>query len=166
MIVSLIAAIDERGGIGLDGDLPWHLSSDLKRFKILTMGHHLIMGRKTYESIGRPLPGRRMIVVTRNPDYLAEGCFVVHSIEEAVEVARQNGENEAFVIGGGDIFQQMLPTAERIYLTSVHACTEADVFFPDLKPDEWLVKASNFVQAGPKDDFDHTYKLLVRVDKD
>ncbi|MGW8250106.1 MAG: dihydrofolate reductase [Anaerolineales bacterium] len=164
MIVSIIAAVDERGGIGVQGGLPWHLSSDLKRFKKLTMGHHLIMGRKTYQSIGRPLPGRRMIVVTRNPDYSAQGCRIAHSLDEALEYSRLNGESEVFIIGGGEIFRQALQSADRIYLTRVHAVTEADTFFPDLDQDGWRVQTSSDVPAGPKDDYDHTFKLLVRAD--
>lgn len=164
MIISLIVAMDRQRGIGLEGGLPWHLSSDLKRFKTLTMGHHLIMGRKTYESIGKPLPGRTMIVISRNPDYTAEGCIVVPSLEEALVRARLEGQEEVFVIGGGEIFQQILPMADRIYLTEVHAITEADVFFPDFSLDGWQVLESSFVPSGPKDDFDSTYKLLERVD--
>src|SRR5262252_4069736 len=100
MIVSLIVAMDEAGGIGKDGGLPWRLPSDLKRFKEITMGHHIIAGRKTYESIGKPLPGRQTIVVTRNPDYEAEGSSVVHSLAQAIELARSRGETEAIIIGG------------------------------------------------------------------
>lgn len=166
MIISLIAALDERGAIGLQGGLPWHLSSDLIRFKNLTMNHHLVMGRKTYQSIGRALPGRMMVVVSRNQDFHAEGCRVEHSLDEALEYARQNGETEVFIIGGGDIFQQSLPFADRIYLTRVHAVTEADTFFPDLNLDEWRVQSSSFVPAGPKDDYAHTFQLLVRASLD
>ncbi len=107
--------MDEIGGIGKDNGLPWHLSSDLKRFKQLTMGHHLIMGRKTYETIGKPLPGRITIVITRNLQYQAEGCLVAPSLEKALDLARGNGETETFIAGGGEIFAIALPLADRIY---------------------------------------------------
>ena len=102
-------------------------------------------------------------MVSRNADFYAEGCLVAHSLDGALEIARRNGEDELFVIGGGEIFHQALPLADRIYLTQVNATTEADVFFPILNQDEWHVQESLRVPAGPKDDFDHTYQVLVRV---
>src|SRR5258705_13468136 len=98
--------MDEQGGIGLKGKLPWRLSSDMKRFRELTMGHHIIVGRKTFESIGKALPGRHTIIVTRNPQFRAEGCFVVRSLEEALDLARARGESEAFVCGGAQIYAE------------------------------------------------------------
>jgi dihydrofolate reductase len=166
LIVSLIAAMDEKRGIGLRGSLPWHLSSDLKRFKSLTTGHHIVMGRKTYQSIGRPLPGRTTVIVSRNKEYAADGCLVAHSLEEALDVARRNGEDEAFVIGGGEIFDQALPFACRLYLTTVHVITGADVFFPELRLEDWQGGTPQFVPAGPKDDFDHTFTVLTRIKRD
>ena len=160
MIVSLIFAMDERRGIGIDGHLGWHLSADLKRFKSITMGHHLIMGRKTYDSIGRPLPGRTMIVVTRDREFQAEGCLMAHSLEEALEMARQAGESEAFIIGGGEIFAQALGLAERMYLTQVHAVTEADVFFPAFEEEEWVELQSEEHEADARNDHPTTFKLL------
>ena len=139
MIVSLIVAMDERGGIGLRNRVPWHLPTDLKRFKALTMGHHLIVGRKTYESIGRALPGRTMIIVTRSKDYRAEACWVVSSLPEALRLAEERGETEAFIGGGGSIYAQALPVADRIYLTRVHVVVEADVVFPVWEEDGWRV---------------------------
>ena len=158
MIISLIVAMDENRGIGLKGGLPWHLSTDLKRFKSLTMGHHVLMGRKTYESIGRPLPGRQMLVVTRNPDYRAEGCQVIRSIEEGLDVARYQGESELFIIGGREIFEQALPYAMRIYLTQVLAVVDVDTFFPEINLDDWWVVDSSYIPAGEKDDFPTTFK--------
>lgn len=139
MRISLIVAMDERRGIGYRGQLPWHLPADLRRFKSLTMGHSLVMGRKTYESIGRSLPGRTMIVLTRDRDYNAPGCLLAHSLEEALEIARQSGDDEVFVIGGGEVFEQALPLADRIYLTRVHAVFEADTYFPEYNPGGWVV---------------------------
>jgi dihydrofolate reductase len=137
MIVSLIVAMDERGGIGLNNRVPWHLPADLKRFKALTMGHHLILGRKTYESIGRVLPGRTMIIVTRSKDYRAEGCWVSSSLQQALRLAEERGETEAFIGGGGMIYAQALPYADRIYLTRVHTEVEADVHFPKWELAGW-----------------------------
>ena len=165
MIVSLLVAMDENNGIGVDGGLPWHLSTDLKRFKSLTMGHHLIMGRKTYESIGRPLPGRTMIVLSRNPKYQPEGCLVAHSIDTALRFAELDSENEVFVIGGGDLFEQTIDLADRIYLTQVHATQPADVHFPEFPIEDWQELESEFVPADEKNQFDSTYKILVRKEK-
>ena len=163
MIVSLIVAMDEQRGIGLQGGLPWHLSSDLKRFKSLTTGHHMIMGRKTYQSIGRLLPDRTTIVVTRTNRYSPQGCLVAHSFEEALEIAEHNGEDEVFVIGGGELFDLAMPFADRIYLTIVHTITRADVFFPEYQPEDWQSSTPEFVAAGLKDDYDHTFKILTKV---
>jgi dihydrofolate reductase len=160
VIVSLIVAVDERRGIGIDGHLAWHLSTDLKRFKSITMGHHLIMGRKTYDSIGRPLPGRTMIVVTRNPEFRAEGCLVANSLDEALDIARQGGENEVFIIGGGEIFAQALGVADRLYLTQVHSTTKADVFFPEFDAEEWIELQSEEHGADVKNDHPTTFKVL------
>jgi dihydrofolate reductase len=162
MIISLVVGMDEKRGIGIDGGLPWYLPADLKNFKSLTMGHHIIMGRKTYESIGRPLPGRIMVVVTRNPAYQAEGCLIVHSLEGAIEKARESGEDEAFIIGGGEIFTEAIELAGRIYLTLVHTVTEADVFFPILKPGHWVEIEMQDHQADNKNQFPYTFLILTR----
>ncbi len=162
MIISLLVAMDERDGIGQDNRLPWHLSTDLKRFKALTMGHHILMGRKTYESIGRPLPGRVNVIITRSPDYQAEGCLIAHSLREALSLAELAGESEAFVIGGGQIFAQALPLADRIYLTRVHTLSEADVFFPEFDLKEWSIQATSEVLADDKNQFSSTYMVLLK----
>lgn len=162
MLISLIVAMDEKGGIGKDNRLPWHLSDDLKRFKALTMGHHIIMGRKTYESIGKPLPGRTNVVITRNLDYEAEGCIVVHSLGQALDVAQERAEDEVFITGGREIFAQALETADRIYLTRVHAQVPADVYFPHFDEREWFEKDSNYYPANEKNDYAFSMKLLVR----
>ena len=135
MILSCIAAVAENGVIGKDNELPWRLSEDLKRFKKLTVGHAVIMGRKTFESIGRPLPNRTSIVITRGAEYEAAGAVVVHSIEEAIRQARRTeqtaeGAREAFVIGGEAIFREALPWCARLYLTRVHTEAAGDVRFP------------------------------------
>lgn len=172
MIVSLIVAMEEIGGIGRENRVPWHLSTDLRQFKKLTLGHHLIMGRKTYESIGRPLPGRITIVVTRNPDYSVSNCpassqvecLIVHSLEAALQLAAEKGEEEAFIIGGGEIFAQSLAIADRIYLTQVHTQGKMDVFFPPFDEQAWVVQESFYQPADEKNEFPFTFKLLIKKD--
>jgi len=163
MIISIIVAMDEQRGIGKGGRLPWHLSADLKRFKSLTMGHHLIMGRKTYESIGRPLPGRTMIVITRNRSYAAEGCLIAASLKAAIAIAEKRGETEAFIAGGGQIFAQALEFADRIYLTLVHTIVNAGVFFPEYKPKEWIEAEHGYHYADEHNQFPFTFKVLERI---
>ena len=160
MIVSLIVAIDQQGGIGRRGSLPWRLSTDLKRFKALSMGHHLIMGRKTYASIGRPLPGRINIVLSRAADYRPAGCVVASTLEQALYIARQAGESEVFVIGGGQVFGQALEMAERIYLTTVHTLIDCDTFFPHFDRRAWQVLERQEYPAGEKDEFPSTFEIL------
>jgi len=155
--------MDEAGGIGKDGALPWHLPSDLKRFKEMTMGHHVIAGRKTFESIGKPLPGRNTIVVTSRPDYDAPGCYVVHSLDRAIELARSSGESEAFIIGGAQIYQNALSIADRIYMTQVHAQVECDTFFPEWDPAGWRLEESTTLPADEKNEHPSTFKILSRI---
>jgi len=162
MIISLIVAMEENRGIGRDNCLPWHLSADLKLFKQHTLGHHLIMGRKTYDSIGKPLPGRTTIVLTRNPAYQPEGIQIAHSTGEALSLARKAGDSEAFIIGGGEVFIQALPLANRIYLTRVHASLECDTFFPEFNPAGWTIRQQFFQPADEKNDFAFTFQLLER----
>lgn len=131
----MIVAASENDVIGVDGDLPWRLSSDLKRFKKLTMGHHIIMGRKTFESIGRLLPGRTTVIVTRQKDYQVQGAIVVHSIESALEASA--GDDSPFVTGGAEIYRLALPLVDEIQLTRVHAQTQGDTFLPEIDWSEW-----------------------------
>lgn len=166
MIVSLIVAMDKRRGIGRDNQLPWRLSADLKRFRELTMGHHIIVGRKTFESIGKPLPGRQMIVVTRDHNFKTgfenESCAVCHSLDDAIELARSHGENEVFVCGGAEIYQQSIALADRLYLTLVDAEVEADTFFPEFDLQNWDERESVFHPTDEKNQFPFTFKLLAR----
>lgn len=134
-IVSLIVAADERGGIGRDGGLPWHLPDDLRRFKALTMGKPMVMGRRTWDSIGRPLPGRRSLVVSRQRDLAIPGAEVVGSLDEALRAA--GDVPEVCVIGGAELYRAALPRADLIHLTRVHATVPADTFLPPLDPAEW-----------------------------
>jgi dihydrofolate reductase len=162
MIVSLIVAVSENGVIGYQGGIPWRLPADLKLFKQTTMGHTLIVGRKTYESIGRPLPGRRMMVLTRQQDYLAEGCQVVDGLPEALELAQLQGENEAFVAGGAQVYAQALPLADRIYWTQVHTEVEGDTFFPEFDRDEWEEQERMDFSADERHEYSFTFNLLTR----
>jgi dihydrofolate reductase len=162
MIISLIVAMDEQRGIGINNRLPWHLSADLRMFKALTMGHHLIMGRKTFQSIGRALPGRRTIVVTRNPAYHPDGAVTAISLEDALALALEEGETEVFIVGGSEIFVQALPLADRIYLTQVHASTGADVFFPAYDPEDWTETRAYFQPSDAKNDHAFTFRQLER----
>ena len=123
--------------IGANNALPWHLSADLKRFKALTMGHHIIMGRKTFESIGRPLPGRIILVISRNPEYRAASAIVVHSLPAALAVSAD--DNEVFIVGGEQIYRESLLVANRIYVTEIDQEFHGDTFFPSLAADTWRV---------------------------
>jgi dihydrofolate reductase len=163
MIISLIVAVAENGGIGVDGGLPWRQSADLRLFKALTMGHYLIVGRKTYESIGGPLPGRMMIVMTRNPEYQAPECMMASSPLEALEIAREGGETEVFVGGGTAIFEAFLPLAHRIFLTRVHAEVEADTFFPPFDQDGWIEVSRSFHPHDEDNQYPVTFYVLESV---
>ena len=131
MKISIIAAMDEKRGIGKNGELPWHISADLKRFKDLTTDHTVIMGRKTFESIGHPLPNRKNIIVTHNLSYNSMGSQVATSLHDAIEMAKMDNETEVFIIGGGEIFSQAVMFADELYLTIVEGDFGADTFFPD-----------------------------------
>ena len=163
MRISLIVAADEDGVIGRAGELPWRLSADLKRFKQLTLGHHLVMGRKTFESIGRVLPGRTSIVISRQPDLpLPEGCRLARNLDAALAIAEAAGDAEAFIIGGGEIFEQALPQAERIYLTAVHVQVAGDVRFPPFNLKEWTLVEDVRQAADLKNEYDHSFRVLDR----
>jgi dihydrofolate reductase len=162
MRVSIIAAVSENGVIGRGGRLPWHLADDLRRFKQLTMGHTIVMGRKTWESIGRPLAGRRMVVISRQPDYVADGVNVVSSLDAAIENAIAAGDDEVFVIGGAEIYRLALPRAERLYLTRVHADVEGDARFPDVDWSQWRLAESERHAASDQNDHAFTLERYVR----
>ena len=166
MLISLIVATDEEWGIGKDGRVPWHLSADLRRFKALTMGHHLILGRKTWESIGRPLAGRVIVIVTRSRRYQPENCpvcAVVHSLEAALELARQAGDEEAFIGGGGEIYAQALRLADRIYLTRVHTTAGCDVFFPPFDLEAWVEVEREELDADERNEHGFIYQVLEKT---
>lgn len=155
MIISLIVATDENNGIGKNNQLPWHLPADLKHFKNLTTGHPIIMGRKTFESIGKPLPNRRNIIISRQRDYVTEGAEVVASLQEAVDVC--STENEAFIIGGAQIFEQSMPLADVLYLTVIHEKFDADTFLPALDKAQWVEETSELHQPDEKNKYAYTF---------
>lgn len=165
MTVSLVVAIAGNGVIGREGGLPWRLSTDLKRFKAITMGHPVVMGRKTWESFPRPgpLPGRTNIVVTRDGAYRAEGAQVVGSLREALEVAaRSPGGDDICVIGGGEIFAETLGIADRLHVTHIDADIDGDTHFSPIDPASWLAVHEERVPAGEKDDFATRYVIYER----
>ncbi|MFA8016547.1 dihydrofolate reductase [Bremerella cremea] len=162
MRLSMVVAASEDWVIGRDGDMPWRLSSDLKRFKSVTMGHSIIMGRKTYESIGRLLPGRTTIIVTRDATYAVEGAVIAHSVNEAI--AACEGAEEAFVVGGAEIYQAFLPWAMRLHLTRVHATIpDGDTHFPILNFDEWKCESAEEIPADEKNDYPTHYEIWDRL---
>ena len=163
MKVSLIAAMAENRVIGRDNTLPWHLPDDLKRFKQRTEGHVVIMGRKTFESFGRPLPDRRSIVVTRNREYRPQGAEVVHGLDQALAIARDAGEAEAFILGGAEIYGLALPQADRIYLTVVHAEVAGDTFFPELDAARWKLVEDERHEADDRHAHAFTFRCYDRA---
>jgi len=160
--LSLIVAMTRAGVIGKGGQLPWRLSADLRRFKSLTMGHSLIMGRKTYDSLGRPLPGRTSIVITRQASLqLPPEVLVVHSLTEALRHASH--DDSPFVIGGGEIFAQALPLAERLHVTWVEALIDGDTLFPAWSPHDWRLVAEERHSADAKNQYDYTFATYNRT---
>jgi dihydrofolate reductase len=157
--LSLIAAVARNGVIGKDNTLPWHLPEDLKRFRALTTGHHIIMGRKTYESIDRLLPGRTTVIVTRNRDYRVPGALIAGSLQQAVELCGQ--DEEAFLIGGAELFGDGLRLADRVYLTEIHADFEGDAFMPPLAPGEWREVSRETHDSGQG--WDYSYINYERI---
>jgi dihydrofolate reductase len=163
MIISAIVAAAENYVIGDGADIPWRLSSDLKYFKRTTLNHHVIMGRKTYESMGRPLPKRTNVVLTRDPFYIGTGIVVARSLEEGLQIALDNGEEEVFIIGGGEIYRQSLPYLDKIYRTRVAASPKGDTFFPELPDGEWQLASVEAHTADEKNEYDYTFEVWERI---
>jgi dihydrofolate reductase len=162
MRISIIVAVARNGVIGAGNRLPWRLSGDLKHFKAVTMGKPVIMGRKTHESIGKPLPGRTNIVLTRRRGYVAEGCTVVHNAEEALGAA--GGAEECMVIGGAAVYRMFLPLAGRLYLTRVEAEAEGEVRFPEYRPEAWKEISKEGFPADDKNEYPYTFIVYERLD--
>lgn len=161
MRISAIVAVADNGVIGLEGRLPWHLPADLQYFKRLTMGHHMLMGRKTFESIGKPLPGRTSLIISRTTNLELPGAAVFTSISDAIRESQKNGEDELFVIGGAEIFAAAMPYLHRLYLTQVHAAPVGDVYMPPLG-DDWVEIQRESHRADEKNTYPFTFVTLVR----
>lgn len=157
-MISIIVAVAENNVIGKDNDLIWKLPRDMKHFKETTTGHYIIMGRKTFESNGRPLPNRTNVIITRDKNYTAEGCVVVHSLEDAIKEAKN--DTEAFIIGGGIIYEMALPIVDRIYLTKIHHNFEGDTYFPEINMDEWDIKDQRDFEPDEKNKYPFTIFTL------
>lgn len=159
-MITIIAAIAKNNALGKDNDLIWHLPADLKRFKKVTSNHHIIMGRKTFESLGRPLPNRTNIVITRNPDYKAEGCVIVNSLEAALNAAKE--DENPYILGGAQIYKQAMPIADKMDLTFVHHEFEADAFFPEIDSNIWKETSREDFQADEKNKYDFSFVTLTK----
>ncbi len=159
-MIIMIAAVAENNALGKNNDLLWHLPSDFKRFKELTSGHHIIMGRKTFESFPKPLPNRTHIVVSRHKDYLLEGCIVVENLEKAIAICPKN--EDSFIIGGGQIYSQSITLADELDITRVHHSFEADVYFPEIDSDIWDLTSETFNPKDEKHLYDYTFQKYTR----
>ncbi len=162
MIVSAIVAVAQNGVIGKHNQIPWYLPADMQFFKRTTLHHHVIMGRLSFLSIGRPLPKRTNIVLTRDPFFTATGCLVARNIEEALDMAFDHGETEAFIIGGGDIYTISLPYWDKLYFTEVQVEPEGDIYFPKLNWQEWHLVSAEPHQKDDKNEYDYTFKVFER----
>ena len=161
-MITIIAAIANNNALGKDNDLIWHLPADLKRFKKVTSGHHILMGRNTFESIGKPLPNRTSVIITRNNDYFKDGCLIANSIEEAIELSKEDAD--VFIIGGEQIYKQAIEKelVDRLDITIVHHEFEADVFFPEIDMNVWKeASRENFI-ADAKNKYDYSFVSYVR----
>lgn len=163
MIISAIVAVAKNNVIGRNNDIPWYLPADLKYFKKTTLNHHIIMGRKSFDSIGRPLPKRTNIIVTRNPFFIASNCLVTNSVEEALQIAKDNGETEVFIIGGAQIYELSKELWDRLYLTEVDVDVEGDVHFPGLDMNNWKLISEKAHQADDKNEHDYNFKIFERI---
>jgi dihydrofolate reductase len=162
VVVSLIVAVSANGVIGRDGGLPWYLPADLKHFKRTTMGHHLIVGRRTWEEVGKPLPGRTMVVVTRSRRFAPDGAQVAHSVEQALELAAE--DDEPFIGGGSQIYRIALARdlVDRVHLTRIHAEVEGDTFLPDIDFGGWELVSEEHHEADDKNEFDYSFLVYER----
>jgi dihydrofolate reductase len=159
-MIVMIAAVAENNALGKDNELVWHLPNDFKRFKELTSGHYIIMGRKTFESFPKPLPNRTHVVITRQLNYQPEGCIVVNSIENAIQACPEN--ETIYIIGGGEIYNQALSLSDKIEITKVHGDFEADAFFPEIKTEDWELVQSDFNNKDERHLYDYTYQTFVK----
>jgi dihydrofolate reductase len=164
MKITLIAAMTSNRVIGINNKMPWHLPADLKRFRKITMGSPILMGRKTFESIGKPLPGRTNIIISRNPDYRQDGCLVFNDIQAAIHAGCRLA-GEVFVIGGSDLYQAILPMASTLYLTEIKKNFPGDTFFPEIDPEDWTEQEREDIRDDPAAGFDYSFLKWVRRGK-
>ncbi len=157
----MIAAVAENNTLGKNNELVWHLPNDFQRFKKLTTGHHIVMGRKTFESFPKPLPNRTHIIITRQLDYQAEGCLIVDSIEKALQLCPN--DQDSYIIGGGEIYKLALPFANCLEITRVHGEFEGDAFFPTIQPEEWKLIESEFNAKDERHAYDYTYETYDKL---
>ncbi len=162
MIISALVAIDKNNVIGKDNQIPWYLPADLQYFKKLTLNHHILMGRNCFISIGRPLPKRTNIVITRNPFFIATGTVIKHSIQEGIAFAKSNGETELFIIGGGEIYQQTMNLVSKLYVTEVDIETDGDILFPVFDKDKWKLISEEKHLKDDKNDYNYTFKTYIK----
>lgn len=160
--ISMIVAVGKKREIGLDNKLLWHISGDLKIFKKVTMGHHLIMGRKTFESIGRPLPGRETIILSRDNNYSQAGCTTICNLEEAIELAKNKGDDEVMIVGGASIYEQSIDLIDKLYITEVDYDGEADAFFPEFKKYKWNKISEVSRGLDEKSGYNWVFKVLEK----
>ena len=159
-MIIMIAAVAENNALGKDNELVWHLPNDFKRFKTLTSGHHIIMGRKTFESFPKPLPNRTHIIITRQKNYQAEGCIIVDSIEKALSICPK--DEDSFIIGGGEIYTLGLAYTDKIEITRVHSSFEAVTYFPEINKKDWKLEKYEFNEKDEKHKYDYTYETYIR----
>lgn len=160
-MITIIAAVAENNALGKDNQLIWHLPADLKRFKKVTSGHCVIMGRKTYESLGKPLPNRTNIVITRNTTYKAEGCLITNSLNQAIELAKKEDSNP-FILGGAEIYKQAMSFADKLDLTFVHHTFDADAFFPEIDLNIWQKASSVHFKADEKNKYNFSFVTYTK----
>lgn len=160
-MITIIAAIAENNALGKDNQLIWHLPADLKRFKEVTNGHHIIMGRKTFESLGKPLPNRTTIIITRNKNYKQKGCIIVHSLEEAIEAASE--DNNPYILGGAEIYKQAMNIADKLDLTFVHQSFEADAFFPEIDLNIWKEITRKDFKADDRNKHNYSFVTYIKA---
>ena len=163
MIKSIMVARSSNRVIGKDNDLVWHMPADLKYFKETTKGHYVMMGRKTYESVDKPLPGRLNIIITRQSDYYRECCITVHSLEEALALGRKNGQQEVFILGGAEIYKLAMDQVDRIYLTEIKAEFEGDAYFPEIDHSRWKEVKREEHQPDTQNPYPYAFVVLERV---
>ncbi len=160
-MITIIAAVADNNALGKDNQLIWYLPSDLKRFKKVTSNHHVIMGRKTYESLGKPLPNRTNIIISRNTNYKAVGCVVVNSLQEAIDAAKE--DENPYILGGAEIYQQAILIADKLDITFVHQQFEADAFFPEIDNTVWKETSREGFKSDEKNIYDYSFVTFERI---